>query len=442
MKRLFILAAFLVFAVAPAANAVEIQRVVSPGGIEAWLVHDPAVPVISMDVAWRGGSVTDGAGKEGLANMVSGLLDEGAADLDSQTFQRRLEDLAISLRFNTGYDNFGGELKTLTKNHDEAFRLFGLAITAPRFDDEPVERIRRQILASLARERENAGRVAGKRWRALVFGDHPYARPVQGSVETVAALNAADLRGFVAARLGRDNLLVAVAGDITAAELAPLLDRTFGALPEKSTPVAVTPAVPGGAGEVVVVRRDIPQSVAIFGQEGLDRKHPDFPAGYLATYILGGGGFSARLTEEVREKRGLAYSVGAYMDPNQYGSLVRGSVGTANPRVAESLDLIRAEWLRIADKGVTEDELADAKNAVVGSYLLRMTSTGGISGLLLGIQLSDLGIDYIERREVELRAVTTAEIRRVVRLLLDEGKLAIVVVGDPVGLEATLEEKG
>jgi zinc protease len=442
MKRLFILWVFLVLAAAPAANAVEIQRLVSPGGIEAWLVHDPAVPVISMDVAWRGGSITDGDGKEGLANMVSGLLDEGAGDLDSQAFQRRLEDLAISLRFSAGFDNFGGELKTLTKNRDEAFRLFGLAITAPRFDADPVERIRRQILAALARERENAGRTAGNRWRTLVFGDHPYARPVQGSVDSVAALTEADLRGFVAARLARDNLLVAVAGDITAAELAPLLDRTFGALPAKSAGIAVTPAVPGGAGEVVVVRRGIPQSVAVFGHEGLDRKHPDYPAGYLATYILGGGGFSARLTEEVREKRGLAYSVGAYMNPSQYGSLIRGSVGTANPRVAESLDLIRAEWKRIADQGVTEAELEDAKNAVIGSYLLRMTSTGGISGLLLGIRLHELGIDYIARREVQLRSVTTADIQRVARRLLDEGKLAVVVVGDPVGLDATVEEKG
>jgi zinc protease len=276
----------------------------------------------------------------------------------------------------------------------------------------------------------------------LVFGDHPYARPVRGTADSVAALTAADLIGFVSARLARDNLLVAVAGDITAADLAPLLDRTFGGLPAKSVEVAVARAVPGGAGEVVVVRRDIPQSVAIFGQEGLDRKHPDYPAGYLATYILGGGGFSARLTEEVREKRGLAYSVGAYMYSNQYGSLVQGSVGTANPRVAESLDLIRAEWARIADQGVTDDELEDAKNAVIGSYLLRMTSTGGISGLLLGIRFFDLGIDYIERRESQLRAVTTADIQRVARRLLDEGKLAVVVVGDPVGLETTLEEKG
>jgi len=441
MTRRFILA-FLILVVAPQAHAVDIQRVISPAGIEAWLVNDPSVPVISMDVAWRGGAITDGDGKEGLANMVSGLLDEGADDLDSQAFQRRLEDLAISIHFDAGYDYFGGELKTLTKNRDEAFRLFGMAITSPRFDAEPVERIRGQILAALARERENAGRTANQRWRALVFGDHPYGRSVRGSPDSVTTLTVADLRGFVAERLARDNLLITVAGDVDADELAPLLDRTFGALPEKSAEIAVATAVPSGGGQVVVVRRDIPQSVAVFGQEGLDRKHPDYPAGYLATYILGGGGFSARLTEEVREKRGLAYSVGAYMDPNLYGSLIRGSVGTANPRVAESLQLIRAEWKRIADQGVTEAELEDAKNAVIGSYLLRMTSTGGISGLLLGIRVYDLGIDYIKRREVQLRAVTTADIQRVARRLLDEGKLAVVVVGDPVGLEATVEEKG
>ncbi|TDI55214.1 MAG: insulinase family protein, partial [Alphaproteobacteria bacterium] len=239
MNRLFVLVAFLTLAVAPAANAVDIERVVSPGGIEAWLVYDPAVPVISMDVAWRGGSVTDAEGKEGLANMVSGLLDEGAGDLDSEAFQRRVQDLAIAIQFSAGYDNFGGDLKTLSANRDEAFRLFGLAITAPRFDAEPVDRVRGQILAALAREGESARRVAGLRWRALVFGDHAYARPVRGSAESVAALTDRDLRDFVAARLARDNLVVAVAGDIDAATLAPLLDRTFGALPEKSAGIAV-----------------------------------------------------------------------------------------------------------------------------------------------------------------------------------------------------------
>jgi zinc protease len=422
--------------------ALDIQRVVSPGGVVAWLVSDHSVPVISMEVGWRGGSITDPAGKEGVANLVSGLLDEGAGDLDSQAFQRRLEDLAIGLSFDAGYDNFRGQLTTLTANRDEAFDLFALAISKPRFDEEPVERIRRQVLAGLARQNENVNRVATNRWRELVFDGHPYSRPVDGTPETVAAITVEDLRNFVAGRLARDNLLIAVAGDITAEELAPLLDKTFGSLPATASPVNVREAHPDGGGQVVVIRRAIPQSVAIFGQAGIDRDDPDYYAAYLATYILGGGGFGSRLTDEVREKRGLAYSVGAHMDPNRYGSLVVGYVGTVNPRLADSLNLIRSEWRKLAQDGVTEAELQDAKNAVIGSYLLGLTSTGGIAGALLGIQLDNLGIDYVERREKLLGSVTVEDIKRVAKRFLDEGKLAVVVVGDPTNLTGTSEEHG
>ncbi len=442
-KRLFVCLAFAFGLVGAApVHALDIERVVSPGGIEAWLVNDPSVPVISMDVAWRGGSITDPSGKEGLANLVSTLLDEGAGDLDSQAFQKRLEDLAIEMGFGAGYDEFSGELRTLSVNRDEAFRLFGMALATPRFDDEPIERMRQRVLAALAREGENPGRVASKRWRTLVFENHPYARPVNGTPETVAAIARDDLQGFVADRLARDNLLISVAGDISAETLAPLLDRTFGSLPETAAAVDVGRAVPNGGGEIVIIRRDIPQSVAIFGQDGLDRKDPDYYAAYLATYILGGGGFGARLMEEVREKRGLAYSVGAHMDPNRYGSMLVGSVGTMNLRLAESLDLIRKEWRRMADEGVTEEELENAKNAVIGSYPLRLTSTGGIADVLLGIQLSELGIDYIEERANLLGSVTVDDIKRVASRLLDEGKLAVVVVGNPDDLKGTVEEQG
>ncbi|MCP4329049.1 MAG: insulinase family protein [Alphaproteobacteria bacterium] len=443
IERLLIGALFLfTVGVAIPLKALEVERVVSPGGIEAWLVSDSSVPVISMDVAWRGGSITDPVGKEGLAKLVSGLLDEGAGDLDSQAFQRQLEDHAISLSFGVGYDNFVGDVKTLSANRDLAFDLFSMAISAPRFDDEPVERIRQQILVSLAIEQENPGRVARKRWRELVYGEHPYSRPVNGTAGSIVALAKDDLRHFVADRLGRDNMLVAVAGDITAEQLAPLLDRTFGALPARSGTVDITSAPAGGSGDVVVIRREIPQSVAVFGHDAIDRKDPDYYAAYLMAYVLGGGGFNARLTEEVREKRGLAYSVGAYLDPSRYGSLVMGSVGTANQRLAESLELIRAEWRRMADGGVTEQELEGAKNAVIGSYPLRLTSTGGISGTLIGIQLGELGIDYVDRRESLLRAVTVADIQRVAQRFLDDGKLAVVVIGDPAGLQGTIEEQG
>jgi zinc protease len=306
-------AVFALLLLAAPARAVEVQRVVSPGGIEAWLVEDHGNPIISMDLGFEGGGALDPAGKEGLAHLVSGLLDEGAGELDSQAFQKRLANLSISLSFDAGLDTFQGVVRTLTENREAAFELLGLALTQARFDPEPVERIRSQILVQLERESEDPNSIASLALRRAMFPDHPYGRPVKGTLENLPTITVEDLRRFVAERLARDRLYVAVVGDITAAELSRLLDKTFLALPERAAPFTLAETAPEAAGEVLVIERDVPQSVVLFGHGAVKRDDPDFYAAYIANYILGGGGFSSRLYGEVREKRGLAYSVYAYL---------------------------------------------------------------------------------------------------------------------------------
>lgn len=435
--RSFAIAVFLVLVAALPARAVEVQRVVSPGGIEAWLVEDHTNPIISFDLTFRGGAALDPAGKEGLANLVSGLIDEGAGDLDSQAFQGRLEDLSIRLSFSAGRDSFSGELRTLTENRDTAFELLRLALTEARFDEEPVARIRSQILAGLARDSQDPRSIVGRTMSKVLFPDHPYGRPVSGTTASVAGLSVADLRRFVAERFARDVLVVGVVGDITAAELARHLDETFGDLPEAAAPAEVPDTVPNAQGGVVVVGRDIPQSVVAFGHAGIARDDPDYYAAYVVNYILGGGGFSSRLYEEVREKRGLAYSVYAYLNPLDHAALVMGGVATQNGRVSQSLDLIRAEWRRMAEAGPSETELRDAKTYLTGSFPLRFSSSGAISGMLVGMQMDDLGIDYLERRNGLIEAVTLEDARRVAARLYDADKLIVVVVGRPDGVTAT-----
>jgi len=437
--RAYLTAVILILLASLPARAVEVQRVISPGGIEAWLVEDHGNPIISLDLAFRGGAALDPEGKEGLANLVSGLLDEGAGALDSQAFQALLSDLSIQLSFDAGRDTFGGSLRTLTENRDTAFDLLRLALGQPRFDAEPVERIRAQILAGVRRNAEDPDRIAGRTLRRLFFPGHPYGRPVDGTPESIAALTADDLRRFVARRLGRDTLKVAVVGDVTAAQLAPLLDKTFLALPAAAAPARVADTEPQGGGEVVVVRKDIPQSVVALGHAGLMRDDPDFYAAYVVNYILGGGGFASRLYEEVREKRGLAYSVHAYLYPQDHAAMLIGGVATANGRVGQSLDLIRQEWARMAESGPSAEELAAAKTFLTGSYPLRQSSTGRIAGMLLGIQLETLGIDYINRRNDYIEAVTLEDARHVARRLYREDQLTVVVVGQPDGIEPTRE---
>jgi zinc protease len=427
----------LLVAVALPARAVEVARVVSPGGIEAWLVEDHSNPIIALELAFRGGGALDPDGKEGLANLLAGTLDEGAGELDSQAFQARLQDLAIRLSFDSGVDSFQGSLQTLTENRDSAFELLRLALTAPRFDAEPLERIRSQILAGLRQRSEDPDYIAGRTLRQMLFPGHPYSRPSDGTPESLAGITADDLRRFVAERLARDNLKIAVVGDISAAELAALLDATFGSLPARAAPISVPEVTAAAEGGVVVIDKAVPQSVVALGQPGIKRHDPDFYAAYVVNYILGGGGFASRLYEEVREKRGLAYSVYAYLSPLDHSSLVAGGVATANARVAESLALIRQEWARMAEEGPSAEELEDAKTYLTGSYPLRLSSSGRVAGMLVGIQLDELGIDYINRRNDFIEAVTLEDARRVAARLYDADALSVVVVGQPEGIKPT-----
>jgi zinc protease len=440
LARIFITVAVAAALLAPgAASAVTVERVVSPGGIEAWLVRDAMVPLVAIEFSFRGGAALDPPGKAGLADMTTSLLDEGAGDLESQAFQQKLSDLAVEMSFSAGADTIRGSFKTLNRTRDEAVALLRLALTAPRFDADAVERIRQQILAVLARQSTDPDEIAGRVWWKAVFPDHPYGTPTGGTPQSIASVTAADMRRLVAERFARDQLIVGVVGDITPDELGPLLDRAFGGLPATGKPAQLPEATLHAAGQTFIVRQDVPQSVVLFGHAGLKRDHSDYYTAYVMNYVLGGGGFSSRLYDEVREKRGLAYSVYSYMSPMDAAAVHAGGVSTENSRVGESLAVIRAEWDRMRDGGVTEEELKDAKTYLTGSFPLRFTSTNRIARMLVGMQYNDLGIDYIDRRNAYIEAVTKDDIARVAKALLKTDALTFVIVGDPKGVEATAD---
>lgn len=434
-----------------AAAQVAVDQVISPGGIEAWLVTDRTNPVLSLELVFDGGAAVDPDDKLGLARLTAATLDEGAGALDSQAFQGRLDDLAIALGFNAGRDGFAGSLRTLTATRAEAFRLLRLALTAPRFDAEPVARMKRQLTARLKRQQQDPDSIAARTFWRVLYPDHPYGRPPQGTAEGLAAITVADLRGFVRDRLARDRLILGVTGDIDAATLGPLLDETFGGLPATGTAGGtasgsaggtaggtagrIADAAPAADGRVLLIDRDIPQSIALFGQAGLMRSDPDYYAAVVLNHILGGGSFQSRLYQEVREKRGLAYGVYSYLAPLDHSALIMGRVATQNERVAESLALIAAEWRRMRDSGVTAAELSAARTYLTGSFPLRFTSTGRIAGILVAMQRADLGIDYLDRRNGLIEAVTREDVARVAQRLLDPDALTTVIIGRPQGLD-------
>jgi zinc protease len=410
-----------------AARAVEIERVVSPLGIEAWLVEDDTVPLVAMSFAFIGGAAQDPAERPGVANMLSGLLDEGAGDLDSKAFQAALDEFSIDISFDASRDAFAGSLKTLVENRDQAARLLRLALTTPRFDIDPVERIRAQIVAGIRSDESDPDSIAGETLIKAAFPDHPYGRPLEGTLDTVAAITVDDLRTFHRRTIARDNLRIAVVGAIDATSLARLLDDVFGSLPAKAE-LSSVPDIEPASSERVDVVMDIPQTVLSLAGKGITRSDPDFISASVATLILGGGGLSSRLYHEVREKRGLAYSVGIGLHVYDHAGLVVGGTKTRADQADNVVALIEAEIARFASEGPTEEELAKAKGYLIGSYALRFTTSTRIAGQLLAIQLDNLGIDYIDRRKDLIAAVTVDDVRRVAKRLFS-GDMIVVRVG-------------
>jgi zinc protease len=418
------------------ALATTIERVVSPGGIEAWLVHEPAVPMIAVDFAFVGGAAQDAPGKGGTASLAASLLDEGAGDIDAKTFHARLERKAIELGFQAERDTLRGTLRTLTENKDEAFDYLRLAVTQPRFDATDVEVIRAQLLSMLRRASTSPTDIASQRWWQLAFADHPYGRPVNGTLESLPTVTIADLKDYTHRVMGRGNLKVAVVGDIDAEAVKMMLDRVFGALPAQPDLKPVANVAPQGLGRRVVVKVDVPQTVVTFGGPGIARKDPDFMAAYIVNHILGGGSFSSRLYQEVREKRGLAYSVYDSLVWLNHSALFLGGTATRADRASETLDVIDKEIHRLAADGPTAKELADAKAYLNGSFVLNLDTSSKIAALLVQLQLDGLGIDYFTRRPQMIDAVTLDDTRRVAKRMLDGGML-VTVAGRPEGLVST-----
>jgi zinc protease len=420
------------FAAAPLAStpshaAAKIQRLVSPGGIEAWFVQDSTVPLIAMEYAFDGGASQDPAGKGGVGTLVASLLDEGSGDLDSKTFHERLERRAIELSFSSTRDYFRGSLRMLKDTKDEAFDLLRMSLTSPHFDSVDVERIRSQLLSNLQSETTSPTALAGRKFLAMAFPDHPYGRPAEGSLESVPKIDAADLKDYVRRVLAKDTLKVAVVGDVDADTLGKLLDRTFGSLPAKGDLTPIPDVEAAKPPQRALIPLDVPQTVVTFGGPGISRHDPDFMAAYVVNHILGGGSLSSRLYHEVREKRGLAYSVYQALLWMKHSALFIGNTGTRADRAGETVEAIAKEVRRMGEDGPTQQELDEAKSYLKGSQMLALDTSSKLASGMLQYQLDGLPIDYIEKRNALVDAVTLDEAKRVSKRLWDEGLLTVIV---------------
>jgi zinc protease len=419
--------------VAPAARAMTIEAIRSPGGIDAWLVRSSAVPIVAINFAFRGGSSEDPPDKPGVAHMITALLDEGAGKYDSRAFHQQLDDRAVDFRFGAGRDYFRGSMRVLNENRDAAFELLRLMLTEPRFDAGPVERIRAQLVSDLVHEMNRPSEIASLAWWAAAFPNHPYGRPKRGTPQSLAQITVDDLKAYHNRVFARDGLTVGLVGDISAEAAGKLLDTAFGGLPAKGNLTQVADIVPQGLGQRVVRPVDVPQSSMMFGGTGVARSDPDFMAAYIVNYILGGGAFSSRLYNEVREKRGLAYSVYENVVWLHHAAATIGGTATRAGEAAGALTIIEQEIKRMREEGPTADELAKAKSFLKGSYALNLDTSTKIAAQLVQIQIDKLGIDYIERRDALIDAVTLDDAKRVAKRLYDGGIL-VAIAGRPQGL--------
>ena len=437
MMRVLTALAVAVTLALPARAEVKIEEVTSPGGITAWLVQEPSIPFMALELRFRGGASLDAEGKRGATNLMTGLLEEGAGDLDARAFAREVEALAASFDYDIGDDALSVSARFLTENRDEAVELLRLSLLEPTFEQEAIDRVREQVLTGLRNDAKDPDKIAIRAFDAMTFGDHPYATPYRGTEESVTALTRDDIVDAHRAVFARDRLYVGAVGDITPEELGALLDTLLGDLPAEGAPQP-GPAPVNIAGGTTVIDFDTPQSVAIFGQPGIPQDDPDFFAARLLNQVLGAGGFESRLMTEVREKRGLTYGVYSYLVPRDHAATLQGQVASSNDRIAEAVSVIRDEWAKAASEGITQEELDAAKTYVTGAYPLRFDGNGPIARIMVGMQMLGLPIDYIATRNDKVEAVTLDDVKRVAAELLDPDTLHFVVVGKPEGLESTV----
>ncbi len=435
LRGLSTIAAAMMLAL-PAAADIDIQEITSPQGTSAWLVEDHTIPFVALDIRFQGGTSIDPEGKRGAVYFMTGLLEEGAGDLDAQAYAQQAEALAAQISFSSYRDSVAISAQFLSQNRDEAADLLRDALVSPRFDESAIERVRTQILSIIESHQQDPDELAAQAFNAQAYGNHPYASPEQGTLETIAAMTRGDLVAAHRAALTRDRVFIGAAGDITAEELGVLIDRLIGDLPAEG------PALPGPAeyaleGGITVVDYPTPQSVTIFGHEGIERTDEDFFSAFVLNQILGGGGFQSRLMNEVRVNRGLTYGIYSYLSLADWQPMLLGQFSSSNNLVAEAIEVTRSIWQDMAENGVTEEELEAAKLYMTGAYPLRFDGNGTIAGILAGMQQDGMPTEYINTRNDRVNAVTMEDIRRVAARLLQPDGLRFVVVGQPEGLTPT-----
>jgi zinc protease len=418
--------------VASAASAAPLaHREVLPNGMVLLVAERPAVPIVITRVYVRdAGAVSDPAGREGLAHLTGALLTRGAGRRTGPEIDSAIEFVGGSLEAGAGRDGVGASLAVLKKDLDLGLDLLRDVVLAPTFPDAEVQRKVKEIQAAIKRSEESPDTVAGRALAKLVFPNHPYGRPAEGTVDSVGKLTRDEVVKFHRDMFRPDQAIVAVVGAITVDEARAAVLRRFGSWPKPATPPAsISPAEPSGAPSEALIKKDLTQATIMLGRQAIRQTDPDYFALSVASYVLGGGSAS-RLYTRAREESGLVYSIYSYVSPGKYGASLVVNAQTRTAEVPKVTAIAREELARLAKDPVSDRELTLAKSYLIGSFPLRLDTSGKVADFLVAIEQQELGLDYPDRYKARIAAVTAADVQRVAAKFFAPDTFSRVVVGD------------
>lgn len=408
--------------------ASRVQMVRSPGGIEAWLLEDHGLPLVTVMVGFRGGAALDQDGKSGTARMMGGLLTQGAGSLNGKAFQQALAEDSVDIALSIERDRLVASVVTLADKASEAFGLLGSALREPHFAPEEIDRRRGAYCAHLLGQQNQPPHVAGMAFWKRGFRGHPYARPVGGRLGDLDAITRKDIVALHGELVTQARLRIAVVGAIDATALAALLDDTLGTLPA-GTPDPIEPTALQGIGEEISFIVPNPQTEIYLGRPGIGIHDPDFPAAILVNHCLGGHPITSRLAQDLRETRGLCYVVGSILDIAEGASSLVITTQTPNAQAREVIRLVRSQMTRLAQDGLDEREIDAARSFLIGSQAMEMETSRATAAMLLSMQFNGRSLSWLDERRGRLESITPRDVARTIERIVGDSALLVSTAG-------------
>ncbi|MEE2694983.1 MAG: pitrilysin family protein [Pseudomonadota bacterium] len=421
---------FFSFIYCQSVNSFEFQKLKTESGIEFWFVEDKSIPIVSLSYSFKGGASLDHDNKAGISNLMTSLMDEGTRNLSASEFKDLMKINGMKMYFSTEKDRIDGVFQIITSQIDDGFSLFYEALNHPRFDEREIEKIKKQIEASIRIDESDIPKIASDKFNHFFFNKHSFSRKVKGTLDSITRISKDDLISFHKEAFTRNNLNIGVAGNVSERQIKKYVEMVFGKLSNagESRRLETFPPMPSGK---EFYKIETPQTTVLFGHSGLSRNDKNFFAIRIANYVLGGGGFQSRLYKNIREKRGLVYSVYSYLLSYQNDGVIIGGFRTRNKSVTETIKRVRDEWKKIERKGITKNELDDAKAYYNGSFTRNFTSTLSIAKLLQIVQYYNLGENYFEERKELIDSLKLDEINNLISEFFKSEELFFMIVGDP-----------